>query len=355
MKNELNISLFRFNHNFDYLPYYKKYTIFYKSGDSVYDILELINKDDNFSFDIKAECDVNINGLFLSANTLVNDIVLKLGNDLQIEPISKYRAKIDLIIDIEDYIKKLELFDKYLTQEQKRELKFKYTLEYYASNTLNYNRDYIGDHNLLIAHELIKSDENLKDEIVTILKNKTNGIWYHTSLQNRLFNDIHSVEEKIKELFEICQIEYSSNNEINSSKNVKIKQSFEDFNIASYNTSLNLNQNINKSKAKYIELSSKNNDIASHSQDINKSFSLKIAGDILLEAKDKNADFIIVNNNKDLDTFDKLQNKIESKVGRDINLPVITQEQFLMLLEGEKDINTLNFINHKVKVSFLDY
>jgi hypothetical protein len=34
-------------------------------------------------------------------------------------------------------------------------------------------------------------------------------------------------------------------------------------------------------------------------------------------------------------------------------LPIISQEQFKKLLEGEKNIVTLGFDKHKVKVSFL--
>ena len=94
--------------------------------------------------------------------------------------------------------------------------------------------------------------------------------------------------------------------------------------------------------------------MALNSQLVNKEFSLRIAGEILLEAKDRSADFLIVQNKEDLAIFDGMQSKIAAVVNRDINLPIITEEQFVMLLEGEKDTNKLGFNQHKVKVSFLE-
>lgn len=358
MQHKLNINLFRFNYKTDYLPYYKKYSISCEEQESVYNLLEKVYTIDQFGFDIKDECYVRINGLFLCAKTLIQDVVKHCGRDWTIEPISKYRAKIDLVIDIQDYIDKVQLFNKYLTKVELDSFSRKYILEYYSSNTLNFKKDYIGDHNLLIAYEIIKNDDSLKNEIVKILKNEKDGIWYHTSLHNRLFKDADISKKIYERLFSFCDIEIGSDFKIClEEQNIDIKQSFSDFNIATYNNTNNIffNQNLQKSGAKYIILESGGNDLALYSQKNDKDFSLKIAGEILLEAKDKNADFLIVCNTEELDIFDKKQKMIEKLVGRDINLPVITQEQFMLLLNGEKDIQTLGFQSHKIKVTFLDY
>ena len=57
---------------------------------------------------------------------------------------------------------------------------------------------------------------------------------------------------------------------------------------------------------------------------------------------------------KDLEIFDGMQSKIAKVVNREINLPVITQVQFEMLLLGEKNILKIGFSKHKIKVNFLD-
>ena len=79
-----------------------------------------------------------------------------------------------------------------------------------------------------------------------------------------------------------------------------------------------------------------------------------MAGTILLEALDNNADFLIVNTEEDLSLFDAQQKNIEKTMGREINLPVLTRGQFVKLLEGEKNKNALGFNIHKIKIPFLD-
>ena len=118
------------------------------------------------------------------------------------------------------------------------------------------------------------------------------------------------------------------------------------------NTKL-LEQLIVTSDAKYINLNSKNDDLAFQSQEVNKTFSYKIAGNILLEAKDSNADFIVVQSEDSFKLFDNKQKEIEKVVGREIQLPVITLKQFNNILAGEKNFKALGFDTHKVAVSFL--
>lgn len=233
-----------------------------------------------------------------------------------------------------------------------------YELDYYASNTYNIKRDYIGDHSLLIASDIIKKNPELKEEILNKISSKDDGIWYHTSLENRVFNYDTSKEQTIKSL--LSMLPKAKNTVIDTSSagyigDVNISQYFKGFNIASFD---GIDKNscasiIEKSKANYVDISLKNEDLAPYSTLVSKDFSLKIAGAILLEAKDSNADFIVVRGKSDLALFDGEQKNIEKAVGREINLPVISQEQFKKLLEGEKDITSLGFDKHKVKVSFL--
>ena len=136
--------------------------------------------------------------------------------------------------------------------------------------------------------------------------------------------------------------------------NLDITQYFKGFIVGLYNSEGCIYRKlIKQSRATYIHLDSRRNDLALNSQLINKEFSLRIAGEILLEAKDKSADFLIVQNQEDLAIFDGMQSKIAAVVNRDINLPIITEEQFVMLLQGEKDIKKLGFDKHKINVSFM--
>lgn len=358
MTTEVHVELFRFDAKADYLPYYKKYTIEYKPEDTVLDLLNKINSIEKFVYDPAVDFNLKINNLYLRADELISDVVEKTSNEFRIEPISIYRSLNDLVSDKRDYIEKVLLFKEYITPVEMDEYIKSYELDYFASNTYDKNRSYIGDHAVLIAADIIERMPKLKKEILDLISSEENGIWYHTSLQNRVLNYDINKEHKIQSLLAMLpKVAYSGISANSNIKlgDVKISQSFEGFNIAEFE---GVNKNscaslIKESNAKYIELSFSKEDLAPYSTLVSRDFSLKIAGEILLEAKDNNADFLIVRGKSDLMLFDGEQKKIEKTMNREIDLVVISQDQFKMLLEGEKNRTTLGFDKHKVKVSFL--
>lgn len=355
MDKKLFVEQFRFNHKTDYLPYYRKYTVSYNEDTKVSDLIEEINSQEPFNYNGIEKYGLKINNLFVNINDCVADLAAQTSDTFIIEPASTYRVFNDLAIKNEDFSQKLSMLDEYLTDEQKENYENSLQNIYYASNSLTINKEYIGDHVLLAANEIIENNPEQKDNIIKLITNESNGIWYHTSLQNRIFNFDNSIEEKIANLLQIVTKEESS-----QSYDVKLEdetptQEFNDFNIALYSKDdyKNAKSFIENSKATYIDITSKNNDLALRASDINKTFSHKLAGQILLEAKDNNADFIVVNDKKAFELFDKEQCKIEKAVGREINMPIVNLEQFNMLLKGEKNKETLGFNKHKVSVTFL--
>jgi len=358
MIKEINIELFKFDAKVDYLPYYKKYTIEYNDRDTILSLLNKINAIDKFNYEPTNEFNLKVNNLFLSAKEYIANIVNMTSNDFKIEPVSIYRATNDLLIDKKDYLENILIFKDYINPMDMDEYAKNLELDYYASNTYNINRDYIGDHALLIASDIIEHTPEHTQAVLKLISDKDNGIWYHTSLENRVFNYDSAKENRIKTL--LSMIPRARNSGINNKSNlnkqdVTVSQSFDGFNIAAYE---GLSKDvcvemIEKSKAFYVELSLKNEDLAPYSTIVNKDFSLKIAGEILLQAKDNNADFMIVRGKGDLLLFDGMQKSIANAIGREIDMPIISQEQFSQLLAGEKDAAKLGFDNHKVKVSFL--
>lgn len=354
----LEIKLFKFNHSVDYLPYYKTYNIEYTQDESIYDILNKINSYESFSYESFEKCNVKINNYFFSADILVSDVVNKVGKELQIEPISLYRVTNDLIIDTKDYDEKIELFDSFLTKEEKNTYREKYKLEYYSSLSMIINKEYIGDHCLLIANDIIEKNAIHEKAILDIITNKDTGILYHTSLKARLFQNKYNVESVYEKLLSKIKTYKNLQNSVREksdiNENIEITQYFKGFNIALYNKEGCLFRKvISKSRATYLHLDSRRYDLAFNSSLVNKEFSLKIAGEVLLEAKDKNADFLIVKDEADLAIFDAKQSKIETIINREIKLPVITQKEFEMLLLGEKDTSKIGLDKHKVKVEFI--
>ncbi|WP_294965283.1 DUF5644 domain-containing protein [Sulfurimonas sp.] len=350
----LEIKLFKFDSKTDYLPYYKSYKIKNMQSDTIGDLLKKVNEIENFSFLDEEKFYLRVNNIFTPTTTQANDFITEKNQELLIEPISILRAKNDLIIDIDDYKNKLYILSAFLEEKEIESLikEKKFLLEYYASNTLHLDRDYIGDHVLLLASELIKSQAENKNKIFKIIGDKENGILNHTSLENRIIEYKDSEDAIFKLSMDYCEknsIVYVAKEYKEYDLNNGIKQYFANFNIACYNS---LGDNsfeslIVESKANYIELESKNFELPPYCT--NKKLIHHIAGHILLEAKDNNADFLIVNDEDDLSIFDAMQKKIEKTIGREIELPVVTKAEFVQLLQGEKNIN-----KHKVNLSFLD-
>lgn len=355
MTKNLDIKLFRFNHKTDYLPYYKSYSMSYTQTETVMDLLKKLQNIENYSFNGVETFGVKINNLFLNVETPLSAIVEKLGsNELTIEPVSTYRVLHDLTIDNNDFFEKMDLFTKYLSQEEKKAYADTLQLNYYASNTLNFLKSYIGDHAILIASDIIAKNPELEDEIIELISNKDNGIWFNTSIEKRLFKTDNKKESKIKTL--VSKVTKSTfESETTVARTVKLEQDFIGFNIAAYdkNDTCSLKEIVLQSKASFIATESQNDDLALHSLQADKNFTYKIAGKILLDAVDNNADFILVHDKKNFSLLDNNQKEIEKVIGRDINLPIVTVEQFNHILSGTKDPKKLGFDKHKVAVSFL--
>jgi hypothetical protein len=371
------VELFRFDSRTDYLPYYTKHSVSYSTDETIADLFEKINKIQPFGFDNEGIC--KINHYFLRLNERVANVVSRCGVALTIEPASEFLAFKDLQIDKSDLISKLDLLAPYMSQDEKESCLKRTELHYYASNTLNYKRDYIGDHVLLCAAEIIKKYPKHEGEILRLLSDKGNGIWYHSSLKNRLFNYDGTEEAAIEQLLQkclkllkpeprskigkkICDFFKKESRALVDEADaqseaffIQESRDFAGFNIATYEGTEPgaIGSLVEKSGAVHIDIPAKHEDLAPYSQHVDKNFSFKIAGDILLQAMDKNADFILVKNEKMRDFFDKNQVKMQRLTGREVDLGIVSQEQFVQLLKGERDRVKLGFNNHKIKIPFL--
>ena len=321
----LEIELFKFDSQTDYLPYYKNYHLQEESLRTIDDVLNKVYSIEKFGRLENETFFVRVNGIFTDT-TAALETLLDDSKTLRIEPISIKRAVNDLIIDTKDYKQKLELLAPYLTDIKEMIKEKTYMLEYYASNTLHFKDDYIGEHVILLVSDILKELPMLQEELYQLIDCE-DGLRHRSSLAYRIQNQ--NIPQSVTTL--------------NISDTV---QSFENFNIALY-CALNLpsfENVIKNSDAQYIDLASKHFDIPEDSKEL----SYLMAGTILLEALDNNADFLIVNNKKDLALFDEKQKTIEKIMGREIQLPVLTQDEFTQLLQGNKKLSP-----HKIKISFL--
>lgn len=354
---KLEISLFRFDKNSDYLPYYTKHFLKIENEKNLLDILNTIKNQQSFAFKNSNNFDLVINGVYVKASLCLDELVSNFGKEITIEPISIRRVHNDLLIDDKDFYSRLEILENYLHEEDKE---FYETLKpyYYASNTLNYEKNYIGDAILILASNIIEKNPKIKNDILRQLSKQEFGASYYTSLKNRIYNFDISIENKIYTLLE--ELGYKEDIKAQNFRrnatlildfgdfkdDYEIKHDFDGFNIAYYksNNDVKLNELLKKLKAKILNLDSLKLDLAKNCFNKNPKITYHCASTILLDAFDNNADFILVDNDEDFYIFDYNRKSIEKICGREILIPIIHKNELQKLAIGEHKevLKTLN-------------
>jgi len=345
---KLEISLFKFDKNSDYLPYYTKHFLKIENEKNILDILKTINKTAKLGFEDCENFDLVINGVYTKASISIKEVVDNFGKELTIEPISIRRANDDLLIDDNDFKDKVKILEDFMDNDDVVAYS-KLKQYYYASNTLNYNSDYIGDSVLILAHDLITKKEKEANEILLALDEVEIGAQFHTSLENRIYNFDKTIEETIQSiqkklnLFEDLEKQNFRLNKTliidfgNFEENYEIIHNFKDFNIAYYpskdnDKTLNL---LNKLDANILNLETLKLDLAKNTFNKNPQITYYVASTILLDAFDTNADFLLVDTFEDFYIFDYNRKQIEKISGREILLPIIHINEFQKLASGD--------------------
>ena len=352
---KIEVSLFRFDHKSDYLPYYTKHPLKIKDEKTLLDVLKTINEDQAFGFVDCEHYTVAVNGVYTLLNITIEQIKENFGKEITIEPMSIRRAHTDLLINEEDFnerfetfcnLAQLNTFDSYNQSETLHKYN-SYKLFYYASNTLNYETNYIGDAVLLLAYDLIQQFPNKEKAILKALSSCEIGIEYHTNLSSRIFDFNPEIETRIQSLKEKLHL---SNNEQNFRVNhtyimdfgefkgsQEIKHSFKDFNIAYYEGINACNQTktlLDALDARVLDIESMKHDLALDTFHKNPDLTFKLASTVMLDAFDQNANFIVVDNEELFYLFDYNRKELSRVSGRDVNIPVIHKNELEKLAMG---------------------
>ena len=358
---KLEISLFKFDKNSDYLPYYTKHFLKIENEQNILDILNTINKNAKLGFTNSSDFDLVINGVFVKASITLEEVVNYFGKELTIEPISIRRAYNDLLIDENDFNEKIKIL-KDLAQEEDKIEYLKLKPYFYASNTLNYKSDYIGDAILILAYDLIEKRPDLANFILIALDSIEIGAQYHTSLENRIYNFDKKIEEKIQkiqdylDLFEPLEKQnFRINNTLiidfgNFEENYEVTHDFKNFNIAYYpsNEPKQTLDLLKKLNANVLKLDSMKLDLAKNTFNKNPLITYNVASTILLDAFDNNADFLLVDTFEDFYIFDYNRKQIEKISGRDIILPIIHKNELQKLASGDHKAAIKTLEKHQI-------
>jgi hypothetical protein len=354
MSHKINVKAFFFNAKTDYLPYYKNFKLSLADDAVAKDILLTIQaKNENFSYP-ELNLIFKINDLMVEEDTPLSSIVNKLGTTLKIDPANSYRANNGLIINNDDFMQSYELLAPYATESDKKYYKTLYAL-HYASETENFDRDYIGDAILVLAHKMISEGNEHKTEILNAITSADSGL-LDCEYENNLFNAQHHAAAAITALKEMIKNDDNASDEFSLLERIKARFGNQEEKIAStFSTKQNPNHtkidNITDKRVAYyagnidntamyqlLEESdittinfSREHKLAGLSiLEDNPTLAFKKAGVTLLDAFDSGAEVVVIEDNAMYDMMKNHFSTIEGVIGRKmIGLELISAEDFV--------------------------
>ena len=333
-KNIINLQVraFFFNVATDYLPYYKNFTFTVNKEATLLDVLSKIKaQNSDFSFPNK-NIILKVNGKVTRAETVVNEIVEQLGTELLIEPASSYRSNNGLVLNDDDFMKSFELLAPYANEEDRIYYESLYPL-HYASESTNYNHQYIGDAILLLAHKMITEGNENKEAILTAISDEFNGIRC-CEYENNLFKgeDLTQTIADLKKMLPlkdtasffdklICSKndDHSIDAEILESSNVALYIGKENDDFESTITL------IKENAASYVKFNKSTKLAGQILMETHFEIAHKKAGEMLLDALDSGAN-VLVCSKEDAKIFQTAHKACEKVMGREIKLKIISIE-----------------------------
>ncbi len=350
MSYKLEIRAFFFNAKTDYLPYYKNFSIQVNDDATAKDLLVKIQEEnENFSFP-KQKLLMKINGLVVEAKEPVSALVERLGTSLQIDPVNSYRSNDGLKINDSDFMKSFELLAPYASESDLKYYKTLYAL-HYASETENFDREYIGDAVLVLAHKMITEGSEHSEAILDAITSVNSGL-FDCEYENNLFNaqDHSAAIAELKAMAKpeegpsLCarlMARFSKKEEAEADvqkRAVETIENLEEKQVAYYHGPASheaIHQLIAQKGMKGIHFSRSGKLAGLGLLEDNKELAFKKAGAILLDAYDRGAEVLVVEDVDVLDMFKKNYAAIENTIGRKMRgLELISTNDFVSQLNS---------------------
>jgi hypothetical protein len=342
----LEIKAFFFNAQTDYLPYYKQFSIELAEGMKAKDLLALIQEqNENFTYP-EENLVFKINGLVTDGDQDMSEVVERFGTSLQIDPVNSYRSNNGLVINDDDFMKSYELLAPFASEEDLAYYKTLYAL-HYASETEKFDRDYIGDAVLVLAHRLISGGSEHKEEILEAITYP-----YSSLLDCEYENNLFHAQDHTATIAELKMMVKSSETDTPSfidtlaarfteKKDALLKKeekentvvNIEGKQIAYYAGAVtgnidSINEKITQADSKVISFSRANKLSGLSLLEDNKTLAYTKAATTLLDALDSGTQVLIVEEQEVYDMFKNNFANIEKTIGRDIDLELISAADF---------------------------
>ena len=325
----LQVRAFFFNSNTDYLPYYKNFDISIDKDATLFDVLSKVKaKNSDFSFP-NTNVILKINNQVTTAETLVSSVVDEMGTELTIDPALTYRSNNGLILNDNDFMESFELLAPYASEEDKAYYESLYTV-HYASETTNYNRQYIGDAVLLLASKMIADGNENEEAILAAISDEFNGIRCCEYENNVLNGEDHTQTianlKKMLTLKDTASFfdkltcgkkDHSIDLETLASSNVALYVGAKEDDLEAVRTL------IKENSASYVKFDKATKLAGQTLMDTHYEIAHQKAGQMLLDALDTGAD-VLVCVKRDVTIFQTAIKSCEKVMGRDINLKIIS-------------------------------
>jgi len=327
-----------FNAKTDYLPYYKKFSLDPKDFKKVRDVLRAIKKkDEAFDFDASYPL-VRINGLVARGDTSVQEVCEAVGDEWVMEPAWKYRSFDDLMMDEADFHEAYKLIEPYATMEDRF---FYASLKdiHYASATLEFDKEYVGDAVLVTAHRMIAKGNPHKEAILKAISEDVSGLW--SCEYEKLTIGGKDYEKEIEELkswaeppkpdllSKICA-------KLTRSKEVPQIDTLQEVPVALYYANDEIEKELKKRGAWVVSFSKARRKAGQSLIEVNPELAYKKGAAVLLDAMDSGAELLVCARAEDARYFRSNFRHFERSSGREIYIDIVAYEELETIKEEIK-------------------
>jgi succinate dehydrogenase/fumarate reductase-like Fe-S protein len=338
MSYKLIIRAFFFNAKTDYLPYYKNYKISVNADATAKDLLMQIQEANrDFSYP-NQKLFMRINDFVVEGKQSVSEIVKRFGTSFQIDAVNSYRSNDGLKINDDDFMQSYALLEPYATDEDLKYYKSLYAL-HYASESEKFDREYIGDAILILAHKMIRDGSVHKKEILHAITSVNSGL-FDCEYENNLFDaiDLTATIDELKAMADeenppsLCSRIGSifSKKETTNIKAYTSKRTAKKTDVLTAKQVGYYGGNAKATEIKEISFSKSNKLCGLGVLNKNKDLALTKAGAILLDAYDSGVEVLVVEDINALAMFRKYFSAIEKRTGREMkDLVLISADEFM--------------------------
>jgi len=339
MQHILELKAFFFNAQTDYLPYYKHFEVTLDSGATAAEMLAKIKEqNENFSFP-EENLLFRINGLVVTGEQKMDEVIERLGSSLQIDPVNAYRSNNGLVINDDDFMQSYALLAPYASEEDLAYYQSLYAL-HYASETEKFDHSYIGDAVLLLAHRMIEAGTEHKEAVLKAVTEVPCGL-LSCEYENNLFKaeehseTIAKLKSMLKytpkpSLMETLAAGFMKKSKKKSMGSVDL----EGKQIAYYTgekkgRESEIFQKIADANAKAVSFSKADRLAGLSLLESDRKLAYTKAGATLLDALDSGAQILVVEEEEVLSMFLEHFSAIESALGREIDMALVSADEFV--------------------------